>query len=61
LIGAGPGIVVPVGDFALRGDLWLGYSWTRIAKLETSGDGAAVDEKATTGTFLAALSVGVEL
>ncbi|MFM2418812.1 MAG: hypothetical protein RL385_3535 [Pseudomonadota bacterium] len=61
VIGAGPGIVVPVGDFALRGDLWLGYSWTRIAKLEVSGDGAALEEKFTTGTFLAALSVGVEL
>jgi hypothetical protein len=57
----GPGIVVPAGDLALRGDPWLGYTWSSLAKLEASGGSATYEEKVTTGTFLAVLSVGVEL
>lgn len=61
IVGVGPGIARKVGTTTLRADVMLGYQWTRLVELEVQDDGASLSDRQTDGTFIAALSVAVEL
>lgn len=61
IVGVGPGIARQVGATTLRADVMLGYQWTRLVELEVQDDGVSSSDRQTDGTFIAALSVAVEL
>lgn len=62
VVGAGPGAVVALGKLALRVDLTFGYQWLRLTRWEESwDDGFHLDERQIDGSFITALSLGLEL
>lgn len=61
IIGVGPGIARRVGATTLRADVMFGYQWTRLVELEVQDAGVSQSDRQTDVTFIAALSVAVEL
>lgn len=61
IFGVGPGIAQRVGTTVLRADAMFGYQWTRLVDLEVDDAGVTESARQTDGTFIAALSLAVEL
>ncbi|MDB4986995.1 MAG: hypothetical protein JWN04_2173 [Myxococcaceae bacterium] len=61
IVAVGPGVAYALGAITLRGDLSIGYQWTRLSSMQLSGGGHSESDKQTDRTFIATLSVAAEL
>jgi len=61
VLGVGPGLAFALPGCTLRGDLTLGYQWTRLVRQEVRGSSFSGTAKQTDGTFIVGFSIAAEL